>query len=350
MSDTPLADRIAAVQAEIDALPLATPDQAEAYRVRFLGRKAGAITDLFAQIGTVPPEARRATGQRLNALKQAAQDRLDAALAEMSSGTEAGATSLDLTLPGRAPAPAGRGSLHVLTQTLADIQGIFRSFGFAVARGPEIEDDWHNFTALNFPPNHPARDMQDTFFLEPPPPDGRGVLLRTHTSPVQVRVMEQQPPPIRVIAPGRVFRNEAISYKSYCLFHQVEGLVVDERASFADLKALLEAFARAFFGTSDGPAREARMRFRPSFFPFTEPSAEVDVWWADDALPGGGRWMEILGSGMVDPNVLTNVGIDAERYTGYAFGMGVERLAMLRHGIDDIRLLYENDVRFLKQF
>lgn len=341
---------IEAVRAEIDTLPITDADEAEAYRVRFLGRKSGVITDLFSRIGTVPAEERRAVGQRLNALKQAAQDRLDAALAGLEAHTEAGATDLDLTLPGRVPAPAGRGSLHVLTQTLSDIQDIFRSFGFAVARGPEIEDDWHNFEALNFPPDHPARDMQDTFFLEAPPPDGRGVLLRTHTSPVQVRVMETQPPPVRVIAPGRVFRNEAISYKSYCLFHQVEGLVVDEGVSFADLKALLTAFAKAFFGASDGPAREARMRFRPSFFPFTEPSAEVDVWWADEALPGGGRWMEILGAGMVDPNVLENVGVDSERYTGYAFGMGVERMAMLRHGIDDIRLLYENDVRFLRQF
>ena len=350
MSATPLDDQIAAVQAEIDGAPLDGPDAAEAYRVRFLGRKSGVITDLFAQIGSVAPEERRAVGQRLNALKHAAQDRLDAALANAGRGGAEGATDLDLTLPGRVPAPVAPGSLHVLTQTLWDIQDIFRSFGFAVARGPEIEDDWHNFTALNFPADHPARDMQDTFFLEPPPPEGRGVVLRTHTSPVQVRALEAQPPPLRLIAPGRVFRNEAISYKSYCLFHQVEGLVVDEGVSFADLKAMLQAFARAFFGASGGPAREARMRFRPSFFPFTEPSAEVDVWWADDALPGGGRWMEILGSGMVDPNVLTNVGVDPERYTGYAFGMGVERLAMLRHGIDDIRLLYENDVRFLKQF
>ena len=347
---TPLDDQIAAVQAEIDDAPLDGPEAAEAYRVRFLGRKSGVVTDLFAQIGTVDPSERRAVGQRLNALKQAAQDRLDAALADDGRGGVEGATDLDLTLPGRVPAPVAPGSLHVLTQTLADIQDIFRSFGFAVARGPEIEDDWHNFSALNFPADHPARDMQDTFFLEPPPPEGRGVVLRTHTSPVQVRALEAQPPPLRLIAPGRVFRNEAISYKSYCLFHQVEGLVVDEGVSFADLKAMLTAFARAFFGASDGPAREARMRFRPSFFPFTEPSAEVDVWWADDALPGGGRWMEILGSGMVDPNVLTNVGVDPERYTGYAFGMGVERLAMLRHGIDDIRLLYENDVRFLRQF
>ena len=345
-----LDDQIAAVQAEIDAAPLPDADAAEAFRVRFLGRKSGAVTDLFAQIGTVEPERRRELGQRLNALKGAAQDKLDAALADLASTTAPYATDLDLTLPGRVPAPAGRGSLHVLTQTLADIQDIFRSFGFAVARGPEIEDDWHNFSALNFPPDHPARDMQDTFFLEEPPPAGRGVLLRTHTSPVQIRTLEATAPPVRVIAPGRVFRNEAISYKSYCLFHQVEGLVVDEGVSFADLKAMLTAFARAFFGASDGPAREARMRFRASYFPFTEPSAEVDVWWADESMPGGGRWMEILGSGMVDPNVLDNVGVDSERYTGYAFGMGVERMAMLRHGIDDIRLLYENDVRFLKQF
>jgi phenylalanyl-tRNA synthetase alpha chain len=350
MSETPLDAEIDAVQAEIDEAPITTEAEAEAFRVRHLGRKAGVVTGLFARMGTVPPEHRRALGARLNALKQAAQARLDAAAAALASTAASGATDLDLTLPGRVPAPVERGSLHVLTQTLDDIQDIFRSLGFAVARGPEIEDDWHNFSALNFPPDHPARDMQDTFFLEPPPPDGRGVLLRTHTSPVQVRALEAQPPPLRLIAPGRVFRNEAISYKSFCLFHQVEGLVVDEGVSFADLKAVLTTFARAFFGASDGPAREARMRFRPSFFPFTEPSAEVDVWWEDASLPGGGRWMEILGSGMVDPNVLENVGVDAERYTGYAFGMGAERLAMLRHGIDDIRLLYENDVRFLRQF
>jgi phenylalanyl-tRNA synthetase alpha chain len=339
---TDLDAAIAAVQAEIDAAPLASPDDAEAFRIRFLGRKSGAVTDLFGRMGAVPAEQRRALGQRLNALKQSAEARLDEAAATPAATT--GATDLDLTLPGRVPPPAEPGSLHPLSQTLADIQDIFRSFGFSVARGPEIEDDWHNFTALNFPPDHPARDMQDTFFLEPPAPEGRGIVLRTHTSPVQVRVLEQQPPPIRVIAPGRVFRNEAISYKSYCLFHQVEGLVVDEHASFADLKAILTAFAAAFFG------REPRMRFRPSFFPFTEPSAEVDVWWDDPALPGGGRWMEILGCGMVDPNVLVNVGVDPERFSGYAFGMGVERMTMLRHGIDDIRLLYENDLRFLRQF
>ena len=345
---------IAAVLADIEAAPLDSPDAAEAFRVRFLGRKAGAVTALFGRMGEADPAERRALGQRLNALKAAAEARLDAAAAG-ASGPAAVATSLDLTLPGRLTAPAEPGTIHPLTAALADIERAFRRLGFAVARGPEIEDDWHNFSALNFPPEHPARDMQDTFFLEPPPPDGRGVLLRTHTSPVQVRVLEQAvaastgPPgtldaPVRVIAPGRVFRNEAISYKSFCLFHQVEGLVVDETSTFAELTSLLTAFAADFFGEA------RRMQFRPSFFPFTEPSAEVDVWWDGGGAGGEGRWMEILGCGMVDPSVLEAVGIDADRYTGYAFGMGAERLAMLRHGIDDIRLLYENDVRFLSQF
>ncbi len=349
---------IAAVLADIDAAPLATAEDAEAFRVRFLGRKAGAVTALFGRMGEAPAEERRALGQRLNALKAAAEARLDAAAAE-ASGPAAGATALDLTLPGRVPAPIAPGTVHPLTQALADIEAAFVRLGFAVRRGPEIEDDWHNFTALNFPPEHPARDMQDTFFLEPPPPDGTGVLLRTHTSPVQIRALEdavaearaagcaagELAAPVRLIAPGRVFRNEAISYKSFCLFHQVEGLVIDETATFADLKSLLTAFAADFFGGAP------RMQFRPSFFPFTEPSAEVDVWWdGGEAVAGEGRWMEILGCGMVDPNVLEAVGIDPERYAGYAFGMGAERLAMLRHGIDDIRLLYENDLRFLTQF
>ena len=349
---TPLDAEIDALRAEIGAAPLASGDDAEAFRVRFLGRKAGRVTALFGKIGSVPPEARRATGQKLNALRQAAESRLEEAQTAAASGAGAGATELDLTLPGRVPAPESPGSLHPLTQTLEAIQDIFRGFGFAVARGPEIEDDWHNFSALNFPANHPARDMQDTFFLEPPAPEGRGIVLRTHTSPVQVRVMEEAvragggslAEPIRVIAPGRVFRNEAVSFKSYFMFHQVEGLVIDEGVSFADLKAVLFAFAKAFFGG------EPRMRFRPSFFPFTEPSAEVDVWWEDESLPEGGRWLEILGCGMVDPDVLAAVGIDPERYTGYAFGMGVERMAQIRYDVDDIRLYYENDQRFLQQF
>ena len=354
MSEDPtIDDTLRTVLAEIEAADVSTAEAAEAFRVHFLGRKSGVVTALFGQMGSAPPEARRALGQRLNELKAAAEARIDGAAA--ASGPRAGATTLDLTLPGRLPAPTEPGTVHPLTAALADIEAAFRRLGFAVQRGPEIEDDWHNFTALNFPPEHPARDMQDTFFLEPPPPDGRGVLLRTHTSPVRVRVLEAAvaasaaaggapgtlAAPVRVIAPGRVFRNEAISYKSFCLFHQVEGLVVDETATFADLKSLLTAFAADFFGEA------RRMQFRPSFFPFTEPSAEVDVWWEGT---GEGRWMEILGCGMVDPAVLDAVGIDSERYTGYAFGMGAERLAMLRHGIDDIRLLYENDVRFLRQF
>jgi len=341
---TSVADQISAVSAEIDTAALTNADEAEAFRIRFLGRKSGAVTDLFARMKEVPGDQRKEMGQRLNALKRQALDRLDAAQSEQAGSSTSAATNIDLTLPGRVPAPVEPGTLHVLTQTLHTIQNIFEGFGFSVAYGPEIEDDWYNFTALNFPPEHPARDMQDTFFIESPSADNPGVVLRTHTSPVQIRVMEREKPPIRVIAPGRVFRNEAISYKSFCLFHQVEGLVVDEGVTFADLKAMLHAFAQAFYGD------DVRMRFRPSYFPFTEPSAEVDIWWMDESLPEGGRWMEVLGCGMVDPNVLENVGIDSERYTGYAFGMGVERQAMLRHGIPDIRLLYENDVRFLRQF
>jgi phenylalanyl-tRNA synthetase alpha chain len=327
--------------AELEAESLDSEDAIESFRVRFLGRKAGAITDLFKQIADVSPEERRAFGQHVNALKQRAEARLEEARAALLDGngssSEAGS---DLTLPGRV---YPRGTVHPLTQTLDDIRGIFERFGFEVATGPEIEDDWHNFTALNFPADHPARDMQDTFFIEAPDDDG-GVMLRTHTSPVQIRVMESQKPPIRVIVPGRVYRNESISYKSFCLFNQVEGLYVDEGVTFADLKQLLHLFARAVFGD------DVRIRFRASYFPFTEPSAEVDVWWKKPSHPDGGMWMEILGCGMVDPAVLDAVGIDSERYTGYAFGMGVDRMAMRRYGIDDIRILYENDLRFLRQF
>ncbi len=348
-TDAPsLHDEIERLRAEIDAADLPDADAVEAFRVRTLGRKSGQLTALFGRIPEVETRERGAVGKELNALKQAAEARIEAAQAALAGGAAAGATDLDLTLPGRVPPPAEPGSLHPLTQTLREIVDVFARMGFAVAEGPEIEDDWHNFTALNFPPEHPARDMQDTLFVEPPgspsSPDGRGVVMRTHTSPVQVRVLEQTAPPVRVIVPGRVYRNEALSYKSYCLFHQVEGLYVDEGVTFADQKELLHVFARALFG------EDVRMRFRPSFFPFTEPSAEVDIWWAGESLPGGGRWMEILGCGMVDPAVLENCGVDPERYTGYAWGMGVERIAMLRYGVGDIRLFYENDVRFLRQF
>jgi len=333
------------LKADIEGAVLDTADAIDAYRIRYLSRKQGQITALMKRIPDVAPEDRKAFGQAINAAKSTVEQRLEEATAALSAGGASSAAPADLTLPGRIQP---QGSLHPITQAARLITRVFENYGFDVAEGPEIEDDWHNFTALNFPPDHPARDMQDTFFIEDAEQDHGGILLRTHTSPVQIRVMEEVmkdgEPPIRVIVPGRVYRNEAISYKSYCLFHQVEGLYVDEGVTMADLKQILHAFARTLFG------EDVKMRFRPSFFPFTEPSAEVDIWWYDENLPGGGRWMEILGCGMVDPNVLEGVGIDSEKYTGYAFGMGVERIAMLRYGIDDIRILYENDVRFLEQF
>ncbi|MEX0599103.1 MAG: phenylalanine--tRNA ligase subunit alpha [Rhodothermales bacterium] len=325
------------IRRKLESEPIDSEETAEEFRIKYLGRKSGLITDLFKEIRNVEPADRAAFGQQVNALKQLAEQRLEHFEANLRDAETTRKRNVDLTLPGRPPAP--RGSIHPITQTLEDIKRVFARFGFAVAEGPEIESEWYNFTALNFPPDHPARDMQDTFFVE-----ADRVVLRTHTSPVQIRILEKEPPPVRVIVPGRVYRNEAISYKSYCLFHQVEGLYVDEGVTFADLKHVLHVFAQALFGS------DVRMRFRPSFFPFTEPSAEVDIWWADDALPDGGRWLEILGCGMVDPNVFDSVDVDAERYTGYAFGMGVERIAMLRYGIDDIRIFYENDARFLDQF
>ncbi|MGD8341759.1 MAG: phenylalanine--tRNA ligase subunit alpha [Gammaproteobacteria bacterium] len=333
-----MADPIETVRTELEAEPLDTEDQIESFRIKYLGRKQGRITDLFAGIRNVDPAERGAYGQRVNALKQLAEERIDAARVRLASDAED--DGLDATLPGR---PLPTGSLHPITQTAEEIRRVFTRLGYSVAEGPEIEDDFHNFTALNFPENHPARDMQDTLFLEASPPAGRGVVLRTHTSPVQIRVMETSDPPYRVIVPGRVYRNEAISYKSYCLFHQVEGLCIDEGVTMADLKETIRLFAEEMFGS------DVVMRFRPSFFPFTEPSAEVDIWWQADNGKDG-QWLEILGCGMVDPNVLDAVDVDPERYTGFAFGMGIERIAMLRHGIDDIRLLFENDVRFLAQF
>ncbi|GAB5520855.1 MAG: phenylalanine--tRNA ligase subunit alpha [Rhodothermales bacterium] len=329
------------IKAAIDEAVLDTAEAIESFRIQYLGRKSGAITNLFKQIKDIAADERKTFGQRVNALRSLAEARIAEAETVMSSAAGQEATHLDLTLPGRRPV---LGSIHPLTDTLEEIKRIFAHFGFSVAEGPEIEDDWHNFSALNFPPDHPARDMQDTFFVDAPTDENGGVVLRTHTSPVQIRVMEEQAPPIRVIVPGRVYRNEAISYKSFCLFHQVEGLYVDEGVTFADLKQMLHVFAQTLFGA------DVQMRFRPSFFPFTEPSAEVDIWWPNPDLPNGGRWLEILGCGMVDPNVLEAVNIDSEKYTGYAFGMGVERITMLRYDIADIRSFYENDVRFLSQF
>jgi len=341
MATLSMQEELEALRHAIETAPIDSEEEAEAFRIRFLGQRSGQITHLFKRIREAPPEERPRIGQQLNALKRLAEQRLEEARARLRRAAHPRTEVPDLTLPGRR---TFTGSLHPLTRTLEAIVRVFEQLGFSVAEGPEIEDDWHNFTALNFPPDHPARDMQDTFFLHQGASYREAVVLRTHTSPVQIRVMEQMAPPIRIIAPGRVYRNEAVSYKSFCLFHQVEGLYVDRNVSMGDLKQVLYLFARALFG------EDVHMRFRPSFFPFTEPSAEVDIWWPLPDHPEGGQWMEILGCGMVHPNVFRAVGIDPEEYTGYAFGMGVERIAMLRYGIDDIRLFYENDLRFLEQF
>ncbi len=336
-----MVDQLDDIKDELDQIVIESDDQLEDFRIRYLSKKQGRITDLLKKIPAIDPAERKSFGREVNVLKNRVEEIISEAKTRLESTKRSADVPQDLTLPGT---PVRVGTLHPITQTRNQIIEIFERYGFTVADGPEIEDDWHNFTALNFPPEHPARDMQDTVFIEPPGKDSDGILLRTHTSPVQVRVLKETPPPVRVIVPGRVYRNEAISFKSYCLFHQVEGLYVDEGVSIADLKHLLQMFARSIFGD------DVVMRFRPSFFPFTEPSAELDIWWVDAELPGGGRWLEILGSGMVDPNVLENLNIDSEKYTGYAFGMGIERIAMLKHGIKDIRLLYENDARFLSQF
>ncbi len=304
----------------------------------FLGRK-GKVAGLFSLMGEIPPEARKEVGKMLNELKVNLQAQLDAKLSEFSTEkTEKEWT--DYTLPGYS---MPTGSRHPLTQAVDDMLSIFHRLGFDIAYGPEVETDWFNFESLNFPPDHPARDMQDTFYTE-----GGGVL-RTHTSPVQTRYMSKHEPPIRIVAPGRVFRNEAISARSYCLFHQIEGLYVDKDITFADLKGTIELFCRMYYG------KDVKIKFRTSFFPFTEPSAEIDV--SCFLCKGKGcrvckntGWLEIMGCGMVDPNVLKAVNIDPEIYSGFAFGLGVERMVMMRLGINDIRILFENDVEFLRQF
>lgn len=304
-------------------------------RVRFLGKK-GALTDQLKQLGSLPPEQRREAGQAVNRCKQQLEKAIgerESALAETALEEKLAAEGIDVTLPGRSQ-PAG--GPHPVNRALDRILSIFSQLGFAVATGPEVEDDYHNFEALNFPEHHPARAMHDTFYL----PDGQ--VLRTHTSPVQIRVMKESEPPVRIVAPGRVFRSDSDQTHTP-QFHQVEGLLVDTDVSFADLKGLLADFVNAFFED------ELEVRLRPSYFPFTEPSAEVDVRWRN---PDGsaGRWLEVLGCGMVHPNVLSNCGIDPEKYTGYAFGLGVERFAMLRYRVNDLRLFFENDLNFLRQF
>ena len=302
----------------------------ESLRSKYLGRK-GKVASLFSLMGEASNEERPALGESLNQLKKELTTLFEDKVSEFDrSRQKAEDDSIDLSLPGK---EHRLGSIHILEQTLSEIKDIYRSIGFHVAYGPEVDDDHHNFTALNIPEHHPARDMQDTFFIDPE------TVLRTHTSNVQVHLMEEQDPPIRYIVPGRVYRNEAIGYKSYCLFHQVEGIYINERVSFGELKGCLEYFVKQMFGP------KKKMRFRPSFFPFTEPSAEVDIW--DEERQ---QWMEILGCGMVDPAVLDNVGYDSSRFHGYAFGMGVERIAMLKYKISDIRHFYSGDVRFMEQF
>lgn len=323
-----LSELIARATSEIDAAAdLAALD---AVRVSLLGKK-GELTARLKSLGQLAPEERAVAGAEINQAKQRVQAALNArreALESASLEAKLAADAVDVTLPGRG---AGIGGFHPVTRAMLRIQKIFRNAGFGIRSGPEIEDDFHNFTALNIPENHPARAMHDTFYF----PGGN--LLRTHTSPVQIRSMVNEGVPIRIIAPGRVYRCDSDQTHTP-MFHQVEGLVVDENVSFANLKAVLHQFVEAYF------ERKAELRFRPSYFPFTEPSAEVDVLW------GEGKWLEILGCGMVHPNVLEAAGIDAEKYTGYAFGMGVERLAMLRYGVTDLRTFFENDVRFLRQF
>ena len=312
----------------------------EEFRVRMLGRK-GEMNELFEEFKQVAPELKKELGQRINALKNTIAETITRYKTEMENRPEAPDAGIDMTVPAR---PPHRQPTSDLAGAKSDVD-IFTRLGYTVAEGPEIEDDWHVFSALNFPPEHPARDMQDTFFISKSP----DILLRTHTSSIQVRTMERSKPPIRVICPGRVFRNEAISYRAHCIFHQVEGLFIDENVSFADLKQSILYFAKEMFG------EKACIRMRPSYFPFTEPSAEVDV--SCNLCGGKGcnvckhtGWLEIMGCGMVDPNVLEASGIDSGKYSGFAFGMGVERISMLKYGVKDLRLYFENDVRFLRQF
>lgn len=338
----PVKDRISQLREELRAAAdaFSSPDDVEQFRITYLARK-GKIADVFDALKSAPASDKPELGRLLNELRREAEALLEQARAAVTSGgPRRGVPRIDPTLPGRKPL---LGHKHIVSQTLDEIRRIFDGMGFSVATGPELESDYYNFGALNFPHDHPARDMQDTFFVNP------GILLRTHTSPVQIRVMEKMQPPVRVIMPGRVYRNEVISARSHVQFHQVEGLYVDKGVTFADLKGTLVSFVKQFYGSS------LSFRFRPSFFPFTEPSAEMDI---TCYLCGGGGcrvckhsgWLEILGCGMVDPNVFASVGYDPDVYTGYAFGIGIERTAMLRYGIDDIRLLFENDLRVNRQF
>lgn len=337
-------DRINSLLKEVTEYATGDKQAVENFRLKYISKK-GAITELFEELKTMPAELKKNVGKILNQLKQTAE----AKLVELNRQIETSSVrtvDIDLTLP---PVSNKIGNLHPLSLTKFRIIEIFERLGFKVADGPEIEDDWHNFSALNFPENHPAREMQDTFFVEKKGAANKEMLLRTHTSNVQIRMMQTQKPPMRAIMPGRVYRNEAISARAHCFFHQVEGLYVDKNVSFADLKQTILHFAKEMYG------KDATIRLRPSYFPFTEPSAEIDV----SCFICGSKgcnickysgWVEIAGAGMVHPNVLRNCGIDPEEYTGFAFGMGIERITMLRYQINDLRLFSENDVRFLRQF
>ena len=324
---------------EIESFKSSSKDEIEKFRIKFLGKK-GLVNFYFSEFKNVDNSKKKEYGLIINKLKISAQNKFNELNTFVSSNSTLSQLN-DITRPGN---PIEIGSKHPITIVKNRIIDIFSSIGYNVSEGPEIEDDWHNFTALNLPEHHPARDMQDTFFIQTNP----DLLLRTHTSSVQVRYMESNKPPIRTISPGRVYRNEAISARSHCFFHQVEGLYIDENVSFSDLKQTLEFFTTQLFGKS-------KIRLRPSYFPFTEPSAEVDVYWGlknetDYKMTKGTGWLEIMGCGMVDPNVLDNCGIDSKKYSGFAFGMGIDRIALLLHKIKDIRLLSENDTRFIKQF
>lgn len=335
-------DQLKAIIQEIEAQTPDTLEALEQFRIRFVGTK-NIIKPLSGEIKNVPNEEKREFGQLINAAKTAAESKYAEIKEQLEAAAEeGGAEGFDLSAPGE---PLALGSRHPVAIVMNRIIRIFERIGFVVADEREIEDDWHNFTAMNTPEDHPARDMQDTFYLK----DSTNMLLRTHTSSVQARVMTNQKPPIRIIAPGRVYRNETISARSHCQFHQVEGLYVDENVSFGDMKQTLLYFAREMFGP------QVKIRLRPSYFPFTEPSAEMDVYLGtetekDRRLTKGTGWLEILGCGMVDPQVLDNVGIDSKKYSGFAFGMGIERQALRLYDIGDIRLFFENDVRFLRQF
>ena len=333
-------DKIKELIEEVKVFSAHSLDDIEIFRIQYLGKK-GLLNKYFAEFKNIPNDQKKEFGQAINQLKTITQEKVNSLKEELSQQEEQQGQLGDLTRPGE---PINIGSRHPISIVKNQIIDIFSRIGFNVSEGPEIEDDWHNFTALNLPEHHPARDMQDTFFVQTDP----DILLRTHTSSVQVRYMENNKPPIRTISPGRVYRNEAISARSHCFFHQVEGLYIDKNVSFADLKQTLQYFTTEMFGKS-------KIRLRPSYFPFTEPSAEVDVYWGletdiDYRITKGTGWLEIMGCGMVDPNVLANCGIDPKIYSGFAFGMGIDRITMLLHQIGDIRLLSENDIRFLDQF